>query len=238
MNENYLYPGKELQLFGNAENWKKYFSSIIKKYCTGSVLEAGAGIGGTTVLLNNNSPVKWILLEPDMQMCNILENKIISGDLPGNCIVRKGTINSLNGNEKFNTILYIDVLEHIEKDDTEMEKAANLLSNGGYLIVLSPAFQVLFSPFDRAIGHHRRYTKKKMKRITPYTLKLEQLTYLDSIGYFASLANKIFLKQKYPTQNQVMFWDKWMIPVSKLTDKLFFHSFGKSIIGVWQKKQQ
>jgi len=47
--------------------------------------------------------------------------------------------------------------------------------------------------------------------------------------------NKLFLRQKYPTLKQVRFWDKWMIPISKIKDKLLFHSFGKSIIAVWKK---
>jgi len=58
----------------------------------------------------------------------------------------------------------------------------------------------------------------------------------DSIGFFAALANKLLLRKRYPTQKQVLFWDRWMVPVSRVTDKLFIHRFGKSIIGIWKKQ--
>ena len=119
-----------------------------------------------------------------------------------------------------------------------MKKAANLLNSGGHIIVLSPAFQFLYNPFDKAIGHYRRYNKKMLGMITPAGLQLVSNKYYDSIGYFAALMNKLFLRKKYPTLKQVLFWDNWMVPVSKVTDKLFFHRFGKSIIGILEKPNQ
>jgi hypothetical protein len=117
-----------------------------------------------------------------------------------------------------------------------MLKATELLQPKGHLIVLSPAYNFAFSPFDKAIGHYRRYTAKTLKAVIPHNLKLVQLQYMDSIGFFASIANKLLLKQKYPSEKQVRTWDKLMIPVSKWTDKIFFHSFGKSILGIWRKE--
>jgi len=60
---------------------------------------------------------------------------------------------------------------------------------------------------------------------------------MDSMGFFASLVNKLLLKQSYPTHKQVQWWDKRLIPVSKITDRIFFYSFGKSILAVWKKNQ-
>ena len=127
------------------------------------------------------------------------------------------------------------MLEHIEADTEEMSKAADLLNPGGHIIVLSPAFQFLYNPFDKAIGHHRRYNKRMIRKITPATLQIVSNKYYDSVGYFAALMNKLLLRQKYPTIKQVLFWDRWMVPISKITDKLFFHCFGKAIIVVWRK---
>jgi ubiquinone/menaquinone biosynthesis C-methylase UbiE len=229
------YPGDELVLFQHAVHWKKYFSQQIKPYIKGNVLEVGAGIGATTLLLNDGSASQWLMLEPDEEMSSLLKKKINAKELPGNCKVQTGTIDHLSTSAKFDTIIYIDVLEHIENDADEIKKAAALLNAGGYIIVLSPAFQFLYNPFDKAIGHHRRYNKKMFRKITPVELQQVSSRYYDSAGYFAALMNKLLLRKKYPTQKQVLFWDNWMVPVSKVTDQLFFHSFGKSIIGVWKK---
>jgi 2-polyprenyl-3-methyl-5-hydroxy-6-metoxy-1,4-benzoquinol methylase len=233
MAETYTYQGNELELFRHANNWKTYFSKVLLPFISGKVLEVGAGIGATTKLLNNGSAREWTMLEPDPHMFESLKKKMSSGEFPVNTRVIQGTLTDVE--EKFDTIIYIDVLEHIEHDQQELERSAMLLNEGGILLVLSPAFPSLFNPFDKAIGHYRRYTKKQLKKITPADLKLVKTAYYDSAGYFAAMANKIFLRKKYPTQKEVLLWDRWLVPVSRLTDKLFFHSFGKSIIAVWKK---
>ncbi|MEI9944366.1 MAG: class I SAM-dependent methyltransferase [Chitinophagaceae bacterium] len=234
MSDQYTYPGDELSLFQHATNWKKYFFSRLMPYVKGDVLEAGAGLGANTKWLYNNKITHLVLLEPDTEMSLLLKEKVESDKTKKNITVINGTLNEVT-DQRFDAILYIDVLEHIEKDREEMMKAVSLLKPNGHLVVLSPAFQSLYSPFDKEIGHYRRYTKKQLRKITPRLLRLVKLQYLDSIGFFASAANRMMLKQSSPSIKQVHLWDKWMIPVSKFTDKLFFHSFGKSILGIWQK---
>lgn len=236
MSTEYKYPGEELRLFETATNWKNYFASHISSYLTGKVLEVGAGIGGTTLLLNKGKADTWLLLEPDETMQLILQQKIKDKLLPSNCKAVQGALDSLDKNERFDCIIYIDVLEHIENDAAEVKKATDLLVQGGHLIILSPAYQFLFSPFDKAIGHYRRYNRKTLSAIQPASFIREKVIYLDSIGFFASLLNKIALRQSYPAKRQVQFWDQWMVPVSKITDRIFFYSFGKSILAVWKKQ--
>lgn len=233
MTDSFKYQGNELLLFQHAINWKKYFSKQIKPFIKGNVLEVGAGIGSTTLLLNDGTVDHWLMLEPDEEMCADLKTRMDKKKIPDNCRLQTGTIDQVSST--FDTIIYIDVLEHIRDDTEEMNKVASLLNTGGYIIVLSPAFQFLYSPFDKAIGHNRRYNKKMFQKITPLSLHLVSNRYYDSAGFFASLMNKLILSKKYPTQKQVHFWDKRLIPVSKITDRLFFHGFGKSIIGIWKK---
>jgi len=200
------------------------------------VLEVGSGIGATTLLLNNGSAENWSLLEPDANMREVLQKKINNNILPLNCRLISGTIDSISKNDQFDCIIYIDVLEHIRYDKDEITKAAGLLKPGGHLIILSPAFQYLYNPFDKAIGHYRRYSKKSLTKTGTSSILIQKLFYLDSIGFFASLFNKLLLRQSYPTKKQIMFWDKWIIPISKITDSIFFYSFGKSILAIWKKQ--
>ena len=233
MQEPFKYPGDELVLFQHAINWKKYFTRHIQPYIKGKVLEAGAGMGSSTLILNDGSASQWVLLEPDPAMSAGLQQKISTKELPVNCSVITGTIDQVTGS--FNTILYIDVLEHIADHETEMKKAAGLVRPGGHIIVLSPAFQFLSSRFDEAIGHFRRYNTGMMRQVTPAGLELVSNRYYDSMGFFASCMNKWLLRQRYPTLSQIHFWDKCLVPVSTVKDKLFFHRFGKSIIAAWKK---
>jgi ubiquinone/menaquinone biosynthesis C-methylase UbiE len=236
MKEQYSYPGQELAFFEKAVNWKSYFSYYIKPYIGKNVLEVGSGIGATTSLLNDGTANEWTLLEPDEAMLNILKEKLNTHLQFSNCTLLNKTTGELDANRKFDAIIYIDVLEHIEDDRKEIETATNLLEKNGHLIILSPAYNFLFSPFDKAIGHYRRYTASSLKSVMPAELDLIKMNYLDSVGFFASFANKLFLKQSYPSEKQIRMWDNYMIPISRWTDKIFFHSFGKSILGIWRKK--
>ena len=237
MNNQHTYPGKELALFEDATNWKQYLARLILPLLRGRVLESGAGIGGTTQQLNKNVANEWVILEPDLSMYQVLQERISNGLLPKNCLLKTGTIIELDKADLYDCIIYIDVLEHISDDAREIEIASRHMKPGGYLIVLSPAFNFLLSKFDKSVGHYRRYTKKTLEALRPTSLSTEKLMLLDSAGFFASLANKLFLKQSYPTRKQVQWWDKRLIPVSKITDRIFFYSLGKSILAVWKKKE-
>ena len=191
MSKPYEYSGNELVLFEEAKTWKRYFKKKIHRFIHGDVLEVGAGIGGTTKILNDGSAKKWTMLEPDENMYEYL-SKNADSFLSNTCI-EKGSL--ADQTQKFDTILYIDVLEHIKDDASELTRAATHLNSKGCLIVLSPAFNFLFSEFDKAIGHIKRYKKKELKNITPSGMKLLSIMYLDSAGFFASAANKFFLHQ-------------------------------------------
>ena len=238
MNERpYEYVGDELSLFSAAKHWKKYVAQLIKPYIHGNVLEAGAGIGANTSVFFNDSVSSWLLLEPDNKFCSLLENMIATRQLPSACTVLNGYTAGITGKEIFDTIIYIDVIEHIEDDRSEIKTAINLLKPGGHLIVLSPAHMFLFSPFDKAIGHFRRYSKKTLLDLADKRLDPIKIIYADCVGFFASLANKYFLKQQYPTAKQISSWDNWMVPVSKIIDRLLFYKCGKTVIAIWRKKQ-
>lgn len=228
------YIGTELEIFAHATNWKNYYASIIDPYLKGKVLEVGAGIGMTTKVLCQGNYDKWICLEPDPLLLATIEELIYNRELPRCCEAQIGTISDLNEN-LFNAIIYIDVLEHIKNDQDELKKSFNSLASGGDLIILSPAHQWLYSPFDKKIGHYRRYTKKSLSSIIPNGFKCVKLIYVDSVGMLASIANKMFLKSGNPSLKQILFWDRFLVPLSIIIDPLLFFSSGKSVIGIWKK---
>lgn len=232
--KNTTYIGSELSIFQHAHNWKSYYATQIKPLLGSTILEVGAGIGATTEFLCQETHTKWICLEPDPALLAVTKEKITSHKLPSCCYAKQGFLTDLESKEKFDAILFIDVLEHIEDDQTELENAALRLKPGGRIIVLSPAHDWLFSPFDQSIGHFRRYNKKSLKALSPAGLHLKSIKYYDCLGLFASLANKLILKSAMPSQKQIQFWDKKIIPLSKILDPVLGHQFGKTIIAVWQ----
>jgi SAM-dependent methyltransferase len=221
----YEYAGSELVLFEKAVNWKQYWRAQIAPFVKGSVLEVGAGIGSNTKVLAGLSYRSWTCLEPDAALAAQIE-------LP-TALHRKitGTVAAMS--EFFDAIIYIDVLEHIEDDAAELARAASLLSPGGHLIVLAPAHEFLYAPFDAAVGHFRRYCRASLRRTAPTGLRESKLIYLDAVGLLASAGNRLLLRQSMPTEQQILAWDRLMIPISRVIDSLLGRRVGKSVLGVW-----
>jgi 2-polyprenyl-3-methyl-5-hydroxy-6-metoxy-1,4-benzoquinol methylase len=235
---NFEYSGTELSLFECANNWKTYWSKQIFPHIGNSILEVGAGIGATAKTLNANQYAKWVCLEPDVKLCEEIRKKINAGTLPRSLDIRTITTEQLDSQERFDTILYIDVLEHIKNDKAGLEKVVENLADGGAIIIVSPSHNFLYSKFDANIGHHRRYNKKMLYSIIPSGMKVRKMRYLDSIGLFASLANKLILKSANPTHKQIQVWDRFMVTASRFLDPLLGYRFGKSIVCIIEKSDK
>ncbi len=230
------YVGSELELVSRYHNWKEYLSGIMRPYVRGCVLEVGAGIGSVTRMLCGRSSERWVCLEPDPTMSAMLQSRIREGLLPACCEVVTGMLADVPKGETFDTILYVDVLEHIERDGEETAAAATLLKPGGMLMVLAPAHQWLYSPFDESIGHYRRYSKRSLSAIIPAFFECAELKYLDSAGLLASLGNRLVLRSAMPSPAQLAIWDRVLIPFSRIMDPLLLYRVGKSVFGAWRKR--
>jgi len=233
---DFHYVGEELDLFAHAIRWKAYLAAQLRPYLGAEVLEVGAGIGATTSLLCGPAQRRWLALEPDSFLAARAAERFASDPRWKACTVRAGALSDLAASELFDSVLYVDVLEHVEDDAGELVRAAAHLRNGAHLAVLAPAHQALFSPFDAAIGHFRRYDATALRRLTPPNTTLIRLRYLDAAGLLASAANRALLRQSMPTLSQVRSWDRLLVPVSRAIDPLLGFSVGKSVLAVWRRE--
>jgi hypothetical protein len=132
--------------------------------------------------------------------------------------------------------MYLNVLEHIENDKDEINKAINKLQTHGHLVVLVPAHDKLFSKFDKAVGHFRRYEKDFFLNLNLKNCKIEKLVYLDALGYLLYYLNKIFFKEEvYPSKIKILIWDKIFTPITFFLDKILLNKLGKNILYVIKK---
>jgi cyclopropane fatty-acyl-phospholipid synthase-like methyltransferase len=227
------YPGGELELFREAHHWKRYLAGQVAVELRGDVLEVGAGIGGMTRVLRNAGQASWLALEPDRELAARICAEVRAGRIGAPVEVRVGTLADLAEDARFDTLLYSDVLEHIGEDARELARAAALLRPGGSLIVIAPAHLWLYSEFDRAVGHQRRYTAESLLALRPPGMRLRRLRYLDSVGMLASLANRWLLRHPLPTARQIATWDRLLVPLSRGLDPLLGYRVGKTLLAIW-----
>ena len=224
------YPGKELENFDSATIWRKYVYFLIKKYIKGNILEVGAGIGSFT---NNYSHLKndsITLTEVDNNNYEIIKQKFKNK----NYSFYQNITKELKGT--FNTIMYLNVLEHIKEDTTEINDALNKLEVNGYLIILVPAHNKLYSKFDEAVGHFKRYEIDYFKNLKLSNAVVEKVFFLDCMGYLLYYVNGIFFKEDvYPSKIKILIWDKIFTPITFFLDKIFNYKMGKNLLCVIKK---
>jgi SAM-dependent methyltransferase len=229
------YSGNELEIFADAAVWRAYWQSQIVEFIGKRVLEVGAGLGAVVQSFPGLAVEQWVALEPDPAMADRLSLLSRSGALPGFCTPRLGTTSDLADQERFDTVIYADVLEHIQDDRAELARVTRHLAQNGTLIVLAPAHQWLYSPFDAAIGHFRRYKLASLLALRPPELAVARARYLDAAGLLTSLGNKLLLKQSAPTPAQIRLWDRVMVRVSRRLDPVVAFRLGKSVLVIWRK---
>ena len=225
------YKGWELHNFDSADNFRKYQFKLLKKYISGKVAEIGPG-NGKLVKNYYNLADKINLFEPSKNLSKNLKKKFKSH--------KKLNIFEKNFTPKtnyYNCIMYLDVIEHIKNDKLEIFKALKSLKKNGYLLINVPAFQILYSDFDKDVGHFRRYDKLKiLKLLNNSKYSRLNMFYYDSIGFFLSLLSKFLFRKNYKDNfsSKIKIWDR-LIPISYLLDKIFLNLIGKSLFIVIKK---
>ena len=224
------YDGWELGFFDLSKNFRKYQFDLIKEFISGKVAEIGPG-NGIFLEYYLDRCDKLDLFEPDKNLFSKLKYKFSNHE-------KIKVINEeLNITTNiYDVILYLDVLEHIENYEKEILKAHNALKEGGHLVINVPAFQFLYSDFDKDVGHFKRYSKKDITDLgLKNNLKITRLNYYDSIGFLLSFFSKMISSNyKKNFEKKIKIWNS-LIPASRILDKIFISSFGKSLLIVIKK---
>jgi len=224
------YPGKELELFDKATFWRKYVHFKTKKFFGEKILEVGAGIGSFTDSYYKED-LQITLTELDQKNLSILKTKFKNKN---NIFIESKYTKSYQ--TKFDTIIYMSVLEHIEKDVDEINIALTKLESKGNLIILVPAHNYMYSKFDEEIGHFKRYEIDFFKKLDLKNSEIIKCFMTDTMGWILYFFNKIFFKnERYPSKTKIFFWDKLFVPFTIILDFLTFYKFGKNIIVVIKK---
>ncbi len=143
---------------------------------------------------------------------------------------------------QYDFIYSSNVLEHIDDDIKSIKQLESKLTNNGTLVLYLPAFQILYSDLDRAVGHFRRYSKKRITKITSEAgFKVDKIFYVDSVGFLCSFIIQILgwnTEFGIGSKNSLKLYDKLIFPVSRFLDSLGFkYILGKNIFVSLKKSQ-
>lgn len=219
---------KTLEIISESDNFNYWIIKKIKKFIKGEVLELGSGIGNISKFLVEKFD-KVTLSDYDSEYTNLLKKEFKNSVLK----IDIGDINSVNEIfTKFDTIILLNVLEHIENDEQVILNCKKILNYNGIIILQVPAFKSLYNSFDSELGHFKRYSKNDLIKLANTTnLIVEKIYYFNSVGIFGWFINGNILKRKIIPKKQMKLFDN-LIPFIKLCDFFLNRFLGLSIICV------
>lgn len=200
----------EFAALREARNYRAALLRDFHPYLRGNVLEVGAGIGQITTGLRQNSEIhKLLSIEPNSGFCAQLRAQLPQHDL------LQGTIGDLQSETEWNTIVSINVLEHIESDREELAAYHRVLQpTHGALCLFVPARPEIYAPLDKDLGHFRRYTKLGLRtKLEEAGFKIVRFRYYNFVGYFAWWASFCLLKKRSIDVAAVRLFDRVIFPM-------------------------
>jgi len=237
MSKKHVYVGKDLEAMSFAVNYHKWILEEFRPYLGKKFVEVGAGTGSFSEMLLGEKPENLALVEPS-EMFSFLEQNISQ-------IETAVTVNYYNSifsetadnlNETPDTIIYVNVLEHIEDDAGELQKVYETLETGGHCLIFVPAFMSLYGAFDEKVGHFRRYTKNELEEKAKRAgFKIVKSKYFDFAGIFPWYIKYKLLKSDSLESGAVTAYDKFAVPLTKQFERFLKFPVGKNILTILQK---
>ena len=234
MTSSKQYFGKDLEAMTFAKNYHQWIMDFFRPYLGESIAEVGAGSGNFSEYILQSKVRELVAFEPFINMFNILKEKYAHTDNV-NTINDFFEMQSINYKEHFDSIFYINVLEHIEDDINALTHAYSALRKNGHLLLFVPALSFLFSDLDKKVGHHRRYSKKQLIDVVESAgFRVKEVRYFDFFGIIPWYIAFVLLK-KTTTSTNVSLYDSLVVPIAKKIEHLISPVIGKNLILVAEK---
>lgn len=229
---------KGLEITGKTRNYNRWIFETIKPYLGKRILEIGSGLGTFTEMLSDKNFV--IATEVDTQYLRTLKEKFKNKK---NVLVTKMDAQKISQlkvakNKDIDTIVAINVLEHIRDDLGALQNFYSILVPGGKIILFVPAFPALFGDWDSRIGHYRRYTKNDLEsKIMSCGFSQTKSFYFNSLGFLGWGFNKVIKKtpQDSIVASQAGIFDRYIVPLLSTIEKFWEPPVGQSLIVVGEK---
>lgn len=228
---------KTLENIGRASRFNRWMFSAIHPFLTGRVLEIGSGIGNISQLILEHG-YELSLSDVQVEYVNTLKQKFSSiSKHIFQCDIASQQFeeNYKDLFQQYNTIIALNVIEHIQDDELAFQNISSLLKPSGKCIILVPAFQWLFCPLDTMLNHKTRYTRQQLHKLAQQNgLIVHKSFFFNVAGIFPWFVCGKLARQKQITHWQMQ-WYNFMVPLLRIKD-LFFNKFlGLSIIAVYEK---
>ena len=220
-----------LASLGSANAYNRWILSSVETHIRGRTLEIGCGSGTFTkhlaVLADHVTAV-------DIDPAFIEQARDITRG-HANVEIKQADVGRSDWHEQFDTVIALEVIEHIEDDRAVLANLFRALAPGGGLILKVPAAPRLYGEIDRAVGHHRRYRSTDLaNRVQQAGFGEIAVWHFNAIGVVGWWLNGKLLRRSHPPTDQVRAFDA-LVPLLRLVEDRWHPPIGLSLFAIASK---
>ena len=223
--------GDVLDALEQAKNYSAWILDLIGPHVSGRILEVGAGRGTYSEYFAERGHLT--ALEPSVAHSEALRERL--EEYP-NAVVVNAQLDGTAAPGSYDTVVLLNVLEHIPDDHQALGDIYESLAPGGKVVLWVPAFEALYSTFDQRIGHYRRYRRNELLALV-HKVGFQQVTarYNNLPGFFAWWLVVRVLRRTPTAGRLASIYDRYFIPVIRRVERVVRPPFGQSLLVVAQR---
>jgi SAM-dependent methyltransferase len=237
----FAYTGRELEAMAEASNYHRWILAVFKPFLGRHVVEVGAGLGSFSALILGQHPCETLsLVEPSDEMHRELAERTWRTHTTTQVETYHANFidaaSLIKARQTPDSVIYVNVLEHIADDVLELETVRQTLSDDGRIFLFVPALQWLYGAFDERVGHVRRYSKRQLEdKLERSGFKTLRSSYFDLAGVAPWWIKYRLLKSATMGQRGVKFYDRFIVPAARRIESISSPPIGKNVIVIAQK---
>ncbi len=223
-----------------AVNYHRWIEKLMIPWVSGRTLEIGAGYGQYTDFLKARSQS---LVATDIDAAMVAKIRAARNDIEAKqADLSTDQFAKAVGVAAFDTIVCLNVLEHLKDDVGALLHMKQALKPGGKLFLFVPAHQALYGKLDELAGHFRRYSRGSMRdALLEAGFRVNRVRYFNPVGglgwWVQAKFGKVNEISDEHVSRQVLIFDKYLQPVSALLDPLTSSWFGQSLWAVGERSE-
>jgi SAM-dependent methyltransferase len=222
-----------------ANRYARYLYDCVKRWLHPPILEIGSGFGTYTQYLLRHGQVICADIDPaclERAGRRYAGRDVLTTQLDLNSAAQVRAL----GRYRFHSAFSTNVFEHVQNDGEALRALRTAIAPGGNLCLVVPAHPRLYGYMDEQAGHFRRYTRDSVARtLTVAGWRVQRTFYVNALGGLGWWFNHRVLRPKpiasSAVNNQLLIYDRLLVPVARLTDWMWRRVFGLSVVGIAEK---
>ncbi len=221
-----------LERLAAARNYNRWLTDRLQRWVGRRVLEIGAGLGSMSEFILDRDRV--VLSDTDPYYLARLHDRFAARPNVRIAELRLPGVDGSVAAERLDTIICLNVLEHVPDDAASLAAMRTLLQAGGRLVLLVPSLPFIYGTLDEALGHVRRYTPAELRRkFRDAAFRLVHLEYFNLAGVPGWWLTGQVLKRRLIPTGSLGLYDA-LVPLFRL-ERFLPWRVGQSLIAIGER---